>query len=106
MNALSRAAAPRGDTSVGRPCNSFTTRSGARRVLPRADSVSNHQRSSSPTYAPETSKLNTTFDAHRSWTSMDSSTAFFPVPRSMCATTRSGAGYSLSHNARSSSGNP
>ena len=103
---ISRAAAPLGDTSVGRPCSSFTTRSGASRVLPRADSVSNHHRSSSPTYTPETSKLNTTFDAQFNCTSMASSTAFLPAPRSIWATTRSGAGNSLSQRARSSSGSP
>ena len=43
------AAAPVGDTSVGRPLRSFTTRSGASRALPRVESTSNHQRSSWPT---------------------------------------------------------
>ena len=37
MKALSRPAAPAGETFVGRPLSSFTTRSGARRALPRAD---------------------------------------------------------------------
>ena len=48
-NTLSRAAAPLGDTSVGLPFSIFTTRSGARRALPRLVSASNHQRSSCPT---------------------------------------------------------
>ncbi len=55
MKALSRLAAPLGETSVARPFSSLTTRNGARRALPRVPSTSNHQRSSSPTYADETS---------------------------------------------------
>src|SRR3954471_5763405 len=71
MNALSRAAAPRGETSIGRPCSSLTTRRGANRELPRVESVSNHQRSSSPMYDADTSKLKVMPDVHLSCTIME-----------------------------------